>query len=296
VAGSGDPTRAPRELAAVLGDGRFLLPRAGSLSWLEQSPDGKILAVPLEEDVVLLATPSGEYLRSLKGPGGRIINVSFTRDNQLLAATTWKPARSGAVRVWDLRADRELYTNEVLNPSVAGALVFSPDGKCLLATDNKRIHVWEARTGKIVQTLEQKGGLAGMSFRPDGQRFAGADFGGSRVKVFDWDGAKLTEVRSLGGHRAPVVTVVYSPDGKYLASGDERMFKLWDAQSLDVIRTVETPAWPSPPQGPSWRPVRRTTPCGCGTIPPASRVSGRSAPGISAAGFEGSRSRRTGTT
>jgi WD40 repeat protein/tRNA A-37 threonylcarbamoyl transferase component Bud32 len=243
LAGSGDPAQAPVELVAVLGDGRFRFPRAGSQSWMEQSLDGKVLAVPLDEDVVLFATPTGEYLRTLRGPGGRVVGVSSTSDGQLLAATTWKQAGSGAVRVWDLHADRELYTNEVPSPTVSGAMVFSPDGKCLIATSVKGIHVWDGRTGKVVQILGQKGGLAGMNFSPDGQRLAGADFHGMRVKVFAWDGAKLAQVRSLDGHRAPVVAVVYSPDGKYLASGDEQGFKLWNAQSLDEIRTVETPAW-----------------------------------------------------
>jgi WD40 repeat protein len=39
------------------------------------------------------------------------------------------------------------------------------------------------------------------------------------------------------------VGVAYSPDSKYLASGDEQVLKLWDAQTLDEVRTVETPAW-----------------------------------------------------
>jgi WD40 repeat protein/tRNA A-37 threonylcarbamoyl transferase component Bud32 len=243
LAGGGDPTRAPAELSAILGDGRFFLPRAGSLSWMEQSFDGKLLAIPLDEDVVLLATPTGKYLRILKGPGGRVLSVSFTHDGRVLAAKTWKVAGSGAVRVWDLDADRELYTNELPNPSVSGAMVFSPDGKCLIATGSNQIHVWNARTGTRVQTLEQKGGLAAMNFSPDGRRLAGADFSGSRVKIFAWDGATLAETRSLEGHRAPVVAVEYSPDGKYLASGDEQMFKLWNAQTLAEVRTVKTPAW-----------------------------------------------------
>src|SRR5262249_10795913 len=60
LAGGGDPAQAPRELAAVLGDGRFLLPRVGSTSWMDQSPDGKVLAVPLVEDVVLFEAPTGK--------------------------------------------------------------------------------------------------------------------------------------------------------------------------------------------------------------------------------------------
>jgi WD40 repeat protein/serine/threonine protein kinase len=243
LAGDGDTAKAPAALAAVLGDGPFHLPRSGSSSWMEQSPDGRVLAVPLDEDVVLFSTPGGEYLRSLKGPGGRVVNVAFTRDNRSLAAITWREARSGAIRVWDLRTNRELYTIEVPDPNVSGAMAFSPDGLCLVATNNRQIHVWDARTATAVQTVDQPGGLAGLTFSPDGRRLAGAEFYGKRVKVFDWDSEKLTETRSLDGHRAPVVAVAYSSDGKYLASGDEEAFKVWDAQTLDEIRTVRTPAW-----------------------------------------------------
>src|SRR5262249_21951788 len=52
------------------------------------------------------------------------------------------------------------------------------------------------------------------------------------------------EVRSLSGHKAPVVAVAYSPDGKYPASGDEQVFKMWNAQTLVEARTGGTPAWP----------------------------------------------------
>jgi WD40 repeat protein len=212
---------------------------------MDQSPDGKVLAVPLDEDVVLFATPDGEYLRTLKGPerpGNRVAGVSFSRDSRLLAAATWKEGGSGAVRVWDLHAGRELYTNELPEPCVSGAMAFSPDGNCLIATGSRRLHVWDARAGKVVQTLEQEGGFAGMHFSPDGRRLACADFDGHRVRVFAWDGTKLADARSLDGHEAPVAAVVYSPDGKYLASGDRQGFKLWDPQTLVEIRTVETPA------------------------------------------------------
>src|SRR5262249_50812484 len=107
LAGGGDPGQAPPELAAVLGDGRFLPPRVGGTSWPEQSPDGKVLAVPLDEGVVFFEAMTGEYLRSLKGPGGRVVWVTFSRDSQLLAAITWHEGWGGALRVWDLRADRE---------------------------------------------------------------------------------------------------------------------------------------------------------------------------------------------
>src|SRR5262249_58145143 len=113
LAGGGDPARAPPELAGVLGGGRFLFPRLGSTAWMDQSPDGELLAAPLDEDVVLFDARTGAYSRTLKGPGGRVVWVAFSRDGRLLAVTTWHEGWNGAVRVWDLRTDKELFTKPV---------------------------------------------------------------------------------------------------------------------------------------------------------------------------------------
>jgi hypothetical protein len=153
LAGGGDSDQAPPELAAVLGDGRFLLPRVGPIAWMQQSPDEKILAVPNGEDLVLFDVPTGKYLRSLKGPGGRVVWVSFSRDSQRLAATTWYEGVDGAVRVWDLRTDKELFTKPVPGRKVSGSSAFSSDGRRLIGEGSERLHVWDARTGEEIQSM-----------------------------------------------------------------------------------------------------------------------------------------------
>jgi WD40 repeat protein/tRNA A-37 threonylcarbamoyl transferase component Bud32 len=239
LAGGGDPAQAPPELAAVLGDGRFLFPRIGQPAWMEQSPDGKLLAVPLDEDVALFEGTSGTYVRTLKGPGGRVFNVTFSRDSQLLAAITRYEALGGPVRVWDLAADRVLYTNPRPGPTGFCAAAFSPDGKRLFTESDGRIHVWDARSGRPVQDLEvHPSGIASIGVSPDGRRLAVANWQGCQVKVFDWAGDKLAEVRTLD-HRQPTTAAVYSPDGKFLASSDGTGFKLWDARTLREVREVK---------------------------------------------------------
>jgi WD40 repeat protein/serine/threonine protein kinase len=243
LAGSGDPERAPPELAAVLGDGHFLLPHVGGTAWMDQSPDGRILAVPLDEDVVLFDAQTGTYLRTLPGPGGRVVWVAFSPVEQALAATTWREGWGGALRVWDLEAGRERFTKPLPGPKVSGALVFSPDGARLIAeSSEEQLEVMDARSGQQVQSVElSPGGVPSLCFSADGHRLAVALWHGKGAKVFDWDGDKLGPARVLE-HREAVGAVKYSPDGKLLASGDTTGFRLWHAETLAQIRTVMTPA------------------------------------------------------
>jgi WD40 repeat protein len=227
-------------LVAVLGDGRFLFPRIASIQGLCQTLDGRVLAVALDEDVVLFDVKTGGYQRTLKGPGGRVGGVTFSRDGRLLAATTAHPRAGRAVRVWDLHGGQELYTRQYSGTQGVHALAFSADGKRLFSQSAEKLSVWDARSGQEVQSVEsQADSNTRMCLSPNGRRLAVAGVAGNRVKIYDWDGDTLTEVRTLQSHRFLTGAVIYSPDGKLLATGDLRSFKLWNAETLEELRTVE---------------------------------------------------------
>jgi WD40 repeat protein len=243
LAGGGVPKAAPPELAAVLGDRRFLLPRVGGIAWMQQSPDEKLLAVPFEEDLVLFEVATGKYLRSLKGLGGRVVFVTLSRDSHLLAATTWIAGENGAVRVWELRTNKESFTVPVPGRKISGAIAFSGDGKRLVEEGAERLQVCDAHTGKPVQTVPiGPGGCGALCFSPNGRQLAAALWQAKTVKVFGWAGGRLVDAHTLKGHSAFVGAVVYSPDGKLLASGASNECKLWDTANLRGIRTVQTAA------------------------------------------------------
>lgn len=81
----------------------------------------------------------------------------------------------------------------------------------------------------------------GLAWSPDSQRIASA--GGSRIEVLE--AITGTQHFSYRGHTAPVKVVVWSPNGTFLASGDESgMVHIWTASAGIHLLTLSGQAAP----------------------------------------------------
>jgi WD40 repeat protein len=106
---------------------------------------------------------------------------------------------------------------------------------------------WDVQTGQ--ELLSLPGGLS-MAFSPDGKRLANAprpvpptsgkpsDFKPTPIKVYDAQTGQ--ELLSIKGHAGGVMSVVFSPDGKRLASASQdRTVTIWDAQTGQQILALK---------------------------------------------------------
>jgi WD40 repeat protein/serine/threonine protein kinase len=234
---AGDAKDGLPALVGVLGDGPFRLPRQEHTHWPTQTADGRLLALPCGNTVVLYDAATGAIVRVLKGHKDATFVGDFTPDGKRFACG----AVNGAIRVWDVATGKEELSFQDGANEVWGTL-FSPDGKQLVTVSNQgAVKVWNAAEGKAPKTLGQpvahKGGATCLAFNAAGTRLATAGLD-CRVRVWDWPGGEL--LQTLEGHPDKIQDLAFSADGALLASGSQSRVVVWDVATLRPRHTLET--------------------------------------------------------
>ncbi|HKH48247.1 MAG TPA: TIR domain-containing protein [Thermoanaerobaculia bacterium] len=162
--------------------------------------------------------PNGRRQRALavSPDGARIAVIGPRGPVQLLDARTGQPVRSFEVQ--QRRADRTV-------------LAFSPDGAFLVLGCAHQACVFGAASGKLLARLPRAEARHGdmvwsASFSPDGQRLAMSSYHSSDVLVYDvatWRTAATIDSGSSSG----VLSVAFSPQGEWLATGAGSGLQLW---------------------------------------------------------------------
>ena len=209
------------------------------------SQDGEIFASGSDDGTIRLwAAHTGEMLTILKGdakfPEG-IRALAFSPDGTTLASTN-----AEKIWLWDTSTKQ---LKEILkgHAAVVTSVVFSPDGKTIASASwDWTLRLWDASTRKLRKTFGEHSSLVNtVAFSPDGETIASASRGlihlwntkGDLLEL--WYARTGEHVEHFVDHIDYVLTVVFSPDGKLIASGgyDSRL-RLWDANTGHHIATL----------------------------------------------------------
>ena len=180
------------------------------------------------------SVPSAKRIRILRSPGGSS-RVAFSSDGSLLAGA----GNDGAARIWDAAGGKRRGLFKVSKLPLTD-VVFSPDGRLLLATGSK-VQTWDVRTGARRHELVGHSGPARRgAFSPDGQWIATT--GPITVGLWQRDaGQPFRYLRRAGTvPKGKLLTSAsFSPDGRFvLASGKDGAVRLYRCEICGELPTL----------------------------------------------------------
>jgi WD40 repeat protein len=163
-------------------------------------------------------------------PGG-VGEVAFSPDGKMLA-TTASYEQKPSLCLWDRTTGKEVRRFALGQNHSISRPTFSPDGKLLVGLGSRGVVLWETASGKIQGTVvRDPRSVLCFALSPDGKTLAAGFETDERNRpnpILLWDLEAGKEIRQLHGHKSSVRELIFSGDGKWLASISE-----------DVQRRVE---------------------------------------------------------
>jgi WD40 repeat protein len=211
--------------------------------------DGKTLVSGSFDETIQVWNLSKRVLvRSLPGHKDGVNSVAITPDGLTLvsAGGSTKPDSDKTIRVTLLKTGKVTHTLTSHTQGIT-SLSISPDGQTLASGSyDKTIKLWNLKTGQLINTLTGHGAwVRAVAFSPDGQTIVSG--GGALTENTDtnirvWDYSSGKQIRNIAANNNPVSFISFTPDGKTIVSGSETGIKVWNANSGELVNSINAPS------------------------------------------------------
>lgn len=218
------------------------------------SPNSKMIATGHKDGhVSLISISTGEILNTFQAHLVEISGIAFSPDGKYLVSTPIADAPKGdhCFKFWNISHNFELEHTELLWGDTYSELIFSPDGKSLVAIADGGPQLWTPDGKTLIRDFceESQEKLIGCDYNFRGDCLAFSANGQSLAVGFNnwatrqgilliWDTSDGKLVNQLHRSHYPVNSVVFAEDG-FLVCGDSAgHLAFFSATNFKKIREV----------------------------------------------------------
>ena len=173
----------------------------------------------------------------------KVRSVAFSPQGQEVASAS----EDQTVRLWSLETGQCLRALQRHMHAVV-TLAFSSDGRTLASgSSDQTIYLWETDSGKALRTLQgHEYGVRTLAFSPQELCLASSHWG-QTIHLWDIAGPSTQTSQTGGqlrqtlrGHKQRVPALVFSGDGRILASAsDDCTVRLWNVRTGELLQTLQ---------------------------------------------------------
>lgn len=154
-----------------------------------------------------------------KGHELAVVSIDVSADSNYVATGS----KDKSIKIWDLKTGREV-RSLLGHEMTVNSVRFTPDGKQLISGSNdKTVRVWDVVTGKSLETITTTDYIINVAVDPLKRFFVAGGYNDSgypdSAMVFDMKSRKL--IRKLPIDARNTLGIMFSPDGKFLAFGED---------------------------------------------------------------------------
>ena len=165
--------------------------------------------------------------KTLSGIPGKVNAITISPDAKWLVVASGVPGLNGVAVLFDLQTGDHVRDFSRGHRDALYGVAFSPDGQRLATAGYDRlIQLWEAKTGKLLNTLKgHNGAVYGIAFSPDGKVLASAG-GDSSVKL--WNTTTGQRLDTFGQPTGEQFITAFTPDSRHvIAAGADKQIRMW---------------------------------------------------------------------
>ncbi|KIK43474.1 hypothetical protein CY34DRAFT_710663 [Suillus luteus UH-Slu-Lm8-n1] len=187
------------------------------------SPNGKTVASGGgDRNVRLWDVEARKVTGKWAGHSDVVCSLCWSTGGNRVASGSW----DGIARVWDVDSGKTILTIKTGHEWVY-AVTYSPDSSKLATggDEENAVKIWDAKTGKLVETLEHESKVLSLAWTLDGKKLVSGSNGPIRI----FDTTTWQQIATLGGHIDFVTAISLSRNNRLLASvSNDRTARLWN--------------------------------------------------------------------